>query len=271
MVRIFHRFGWLVLAGLLVHSEVRAEALQVHPDRDATLFEDPTGRFANGAGQWLFVGRTWDQNGIEALLRRALIRFDLAAVPPGSQVLSAELHLLVDRVPPGAAGALLSVHRVTRDWGEGASNAPGPEGQGTLAQPGDATWLSAFHDSVAWTNPGGDFAANPVASAPLASSDGPVLVPSSPGLVALVQDWVDDPGGNHGVALLGDEQLARTARRLLSRENRNPGAPALVLEFVPPTEAVRPVPAGSTWGWAVLVLFLLAGARAGLRPVRTRA
>ena len=41
----------------------------------------------------------------------------------------------------------IGIHRLTRDWGEGASDAPNEEGAGAPSEPGDASWNFAFFDS----------------------------------------------------------------------------------------------------------------------------
>ena len=110
-----------------IHTEIRAEVAELPAMLDTTLFEDENGRLGNGAGQYLFVGRTWDENGIDKLLRRALVKFDLDVVPSGSTINSVSFGITIDQVPPAASSAIIRLHTVTGSWGEGASNAPGPE------------------------------------------------------------------------------------------------------------------------------------------------
>jgi hypothetical protein len=242
---------------------LQAAVVDLPPVMDATLFEDEQGRLANGAGQYLFIGLTWDENGIENLLRRTVLKFDVSAIPAGSTINYASVSLTIDRVPPEATPATVNMHRLTQAWGEGASNAPGPEGRGTLAQPGDATWLHTFYDSGSWTAPGGDFAQPAVASKAISSSEQPLVFESSPALVADVQSWLDTPSGNHGWILLGDEVFGKNARRLLSRENSLPGGPLLTIEYTEPVPEVFSVPALSL---QALVLLALSLAAAGAYP-----
>jgi hypothetical protein len=64
--------------------------------------------------------------------------------------------------------------------------------------------------------------------------DGPAVYTwaSTPGLVGLVQGWVDVPGGNHGVLIKGDELMPGTAKRFESREFGTAGArPALTVRY----------------------------------------
>lgn len=241
-------------------EDLRADIAELSAIQDTTLFEDNAGGLGNGAGQYLFVGRTWDENGIDKLLRRALIKFDLGSVPVGSTINSVSFSFTIDKVPPAATSAIISLHTVTASWGEGASNAPGPEGRGTIAQVNDATWLHRFFNTELWNAAGGDFVAQPVASEPISSSPQSVTFATSPQLVAAVQAWVDNPAANHGWVLLGDEVFPQNARRILSRENQNPGTPLLSIDFTPGPAVVVPViavPSMNTVGMLVLVVLLL--------------
>ena len=254
------------------HQDLRADTVELSAAQDTTLYEDATGRLGNGAGQYLFVGRTWDENGIDKLLRRALIKFNFDSVPPGSTINSASFSFTINQAPPAATSATISLHTMTEDWGEGASNAPGPEGRGTIAQINDATWLHRFFDTELWNTAGGDFAAVAVASEPISSSPQSVTFATSPQLVAAVQAWIDNPATNHGWALLGDEVFPQNARRILSRENAGPGNPLLSLDFTPGSVVAIPavaIPATSTMGLLILVLLLLVLSRFFLRTQLT--
>ncbi len=184
-----------------------------------------------------------------------MVKFDLSSVSRGSTISSASFSFTINLVPPAATGAIINLHTVNQNWGEGASNAPGAEGRGTTAQVNDATWLHRFFDTLAWDNPGGDFSAMAVSSESISSSPQSVIFSSNPQLVAAVQDWVDNPASNHGWILLGDEVFPRNARRILSREHEGPGNPLLSIEFTP--APARPVPAITGASLLVLVLFLL--------------
>jgi hypothetical protein len=120
---------------------------------DNTLYEDPLGQLSNGSGQYIFVGVS-----NQPALRRATLRFDIAGseIPAGSTIDSVRLTLHMSR--SNAGPTTVSLHRLAAAWGEGASDASGPEGQGIGAAAGDATWIHTFFDTNQWTNPGGDFA-----------------------------------------------------------------------------------------------------------------
>jgi len=235
-------------------TDLQADVLEFSPVMDTTLYEDASGRLGNGSGQYLFIGRTWDENGVDKLLRRAVLKFDLDSLPRGSTINSASFSITIDQVPPTATSAIVSLHSLSRNWGEGASNAPGAEGRGTTAQVNDATWLHTFYATGLWNTPGGDFAVEVLASETISSSPQGVTFTSLQ-LMADVQRWVDDPASNHGWVLLGDEVFIQNARRILSREYSGPGGPLLTLDVSPPPPV--DVPALTTTGLLILVLLLL--------------
>ncbi len=220
---------------LLVFSMISAASADVMmfiPSQDASLYEDPGGQFANGSGQYLFMGRTWDQNGIDALLRRSLVQFDLSAIPADSLINSVTLDFEINQVALNSQIGTALIHRVTAAWTEGPSNPIGPEGQGTTTQAGDSSWIHRSFPNQLWTTPGGDF--NPVSSGSAPFSTGPQTMTfvSTAGMVNDVQSWTTNPATNFGWVLIGDEVNIRNARRMDSRENMNT-QPTLTVDFTP--------------------------------------
>ncbi len=209
-----------------------ADELTVSTDRDNTLYESPTGNLSNGAGEHFFAGLN-----AQGAIRRAVIHFDLSAIPAGSIIESAELTLNMSMTIAGAVPVAL--HGLTADWGEGTSDAPGGEGGGTGATDGDATWLHTFWDTDLWSSPGGDFAPTASATAVVGGA-GFYTWGSTAGMVADVQAWVDDPAQNFGWLVLGEESPGGkdtpTAKRFDSREIGVEGtlAPRLVVQYTPP-------------------------------------
>ncbi len=224
---------------------------------DATLYEDLGGALANGSGDYLFTG-------IGNEIKRALIAFDLSALPPDSLVLEAELTLHMSRTIVGARAQ--SLHRVTLPWGEGDSNAAGEEGGGTAATAGDATWLYRFFALQTWNTPGGDFVAAASAHS-VVDGIGFYTWSSTPELIADVGKWVADPSSNHGWVLLGNESpTGQTAKRYDSRTNANPAfRPVLRVVTERPVVAV---PATSSTGLVGMVLLLAGGTVLILRAAR---
>jgi hypothetical protein len=195
--------------------------------KDTTLYEHPSGALANGAGTSMFVGMT-GQPGI----RRALLHFDVAAtVPPGSRILSARLEVNVQS-SPGSGPTATDVHRVTQTWTEGATVASGGQGGGGAAVAGDTTWLHADSPNTLWNNIGGDFVATPSFAFTMGTGGSFVTTPY-PGLIADVQTWLDNPSGNHGWLLKGDESLVGSASKLSTRESSNSSQhPRLIVNYL---------------------------------------
>jgi spore coat protein A len=214
--------AFLVLA---LPEAARATVVTLPAAKDNTLYESATGALSNGAGEYLFTGRTKD-----GLVRRAVLAFDVASViPAGSTINSVTLSLHASR-NANTVLRVTTVHRVLADWGEGASNATQNEGEGAPAATGDATWLRRFHPATPWTAAGGDFAAT--ASASTVITGNATYAWTSAGLVADVQSWLDAPAGNFGWLVRGDESVSETAKRLDSRENGQAASrPALVIDY----------------------------------------
>ena len=105
-------------------TPVAAATTVLAPTKDNTLYQDPTGAVSNGAGTYLFAGRTNSGS-----IRRGLLAFDIAAtVPANATITSATLRLTLSRTIGQAE--TIELHRALADWGEGASNAGTNEGQG---------------------------------------------------------------------------------------------------------------------------------------------
>jgi hypothetical protein len=194
--------------------------------KDNTLYESTAGTLSNGSGQYFFAGLT---NGGE--IRRGLIAFDIAgAVPAGSVITGAKLTLHMSKSRAGAED--VSLHPLSADWGEGASDAPLQEGGGTAAAAGDATWLHTFSPGQFWTTPGGDFAV--AASATTSVGAVGFYDWSSAGMIADVQSWLDAPAGNYGWLLMGDEATSQSTKRFDTRENPEASVrPVLEISYIP--------------------------------------
>lgn len=203
-----------------------AGTLTLTPVADNTIFSE-NGSVSNGAGDFLFAGQT--ANGVN---RRALIRFDVAgALPQGSTIVSASLTLTVSMTISGPVP--VTVHRLAASWGEGASNAAGNEGNGALAQSGDATWVRRFFGGSPWTTFGGDFVPTPSATRLVDQFTAHTFGPSLE-LANDVQLWLDDPASNFGWIVIGDETTLGTAKRFDSRTSPSLAGPVLTIDFNPP-------------------------------------
>jgi hypothetical protein len=240
------------VAVMILASPVAADLLEVEPFQDTTLIETTDGSLSNGSGEGVFVGNTSGGGGIPPT-RRALLAFDLSALPEGAVVQSATLTLQLVNGPTGASDLdVLTLHEVLADWGEGASSATG--GKGAPAALDDATWLHTFYEpgdpsqAPMWAQPGGDFAPLGV---PISGNDGTAFWWNSPALAADVQTGVDDPASNFGWLLIGDEGVLSTALKFGSREALTVGdRPVLSITYVPePQRALLGASAilGVTW------------------------
>ncbi|MFM1920809.1 MAG: hypothetical protein RLZZ303_2443 [Candidatus Hydrogenedentota bacterium] len=203
--------------------------LRLQPTADASLYESATGNFANGAGPYIFSGRTGDNAGFAN--RRALLQFDIAgALPPDAEIISASLRLRCSKTPVGGSATVMSLHPVTRAWNEGPTATPGAGGAGSLAQTGDVTWLHTYFNASFWDTPGGDFLSAP--SATRIVDDTGFYVWSDDQLATDVAGWLENPDANFGWMLIGDEVGEKTARRFDSRENATEqNRPELIIHY----------------------------------------
>jgi len=202
-----------------------AESVVLGPVKDNTLIERDAGSTSNGAGPHFFAGRIAIPPG-ETL--RAVLAFDVAAnVPAGATITGAALTLHMSKTIVGAQE--VGLYRMSGDWGEGTSSYFG--GSGAPATPGDTTWLHTFYDDQFWTMAGGDFMA---LSSAVIEVDGPGFYTweSTPEMAADVQAWLDDPAGNFGWILLGNEDRFPTVKRFDSREYEDETRrPQLAIEY----------------------------------------
>ena len=94
------------VAIIALQGEVQRCAGQVlvtGSSKDNTLYESTAGNLSNGAGVGMFVGAT--DNGS---IRRALIAFDLSAIPSGAVVTEVALTLHMSRTVSGGEAVSLT-------------------------------------------------------------------------------------------------------------------------------------------------------------------
>ena len=225
-----------------------ANIINITPSKDNTLYEyDPAvGDTSNALGFHLFAGKTG-----MGKLRRGVLAFNIAgSIPAGSTITGVTLSMNMSRTPISVAYPV-ELHKLLADWGEGTSQASGEEGQGAPATPNDATWRHRFFDTMFWAVQGGDFAAT-VSASQSVSVVGPYMW-SSQQMVADVQDWLDNPAGNFGWLVLGDEKPTLTAKRFDTRESANP--PVLTVQYtLPTTPTPTPTPTATATATATATL-----------------
>jgi len=239
-------------------STARAETLLLPAAADATLYEVAVGDMetANSRGEHLFAGRIATSE-----RRRALLRFDLSAVPAGATITSAQLSLSLTRDPPNGTPITMRLVPVTAAWSEGPTDAGSPGGNGVLASAGDPTWTQRAFPATPWLAPGGDFVDVASASTQVNTVARYQWGPGA-GMTAQIQAWLDQPAINRGWLLIADEAAGNTtARRFASRESATPAdRPELRIEYtggVPLPQAPSGIPALSAWAAALLVLVLM--------------
>lgn len=217
----------VTLATLVLGSMAAADTMSIVADRDNTLFQSQTGGISSGSGSSLYAGRInfevnndWE--------RRAIMRFDVSAIPAGSKIIEASVQVSVTRSPPQPPQNVpFELHRCNQAWGEGGSSASG--GSGAPSQIDDATWFHSFYPDSDWSTPGGDFEAVQSGSV-LINSNGNYVFTGA-GLAADVQSWADG-AENHGWIMTADVSEPRTVRQFASRESSVASArPTLVVVF----------------------------------------
>lgn len=178
--------------------------------------------------------------------RRALIRADLSMIPPGSTVTSVSLQLNVWMSGDNFGDFDYTLHRTLRDWGEGTVVGSSEGGFGDTPDLGDATWVSNFHGTSTWTNPGGDF--SPTASATAtAGFAGTTATWSDAGMAADAQGWVDDPASNFGWTIVSSiEGQFKRVKKFRSAESPIL-RPVLIIEYTPPPSALPIKGVIATW------------------------
>ncbi|MFZ5830784.1 MAG: DNRLRE domain-containing protein [Planctomycetota bacterium] len=231
----------LGLVGALMAAESYAAVIEIQPAKDNTLIQstDPGAQRSNGQGD-IFSGRT-GQNPPTISVRRGLIQFDIAGSLPAGVIITS-VTLTIPGVQGRSGDPTTTLHRVLQDWGEGASEFIG--GQGDGAEDNDATWLYRFYnkanptESLAWSTPGGDFVSAASGSSVISDDlgGGQLFSWSSAGMVDDVRFWLANPSQNFGWLILGDESMGQTAKRFNSGESAVP--PVLAVEYVPEPSTV---------------------------------
>ncbi|TDJ44155.1 MAG: hypothetical protein E2O52_08975 [Gammaproteobacteria bacterium] len=224
----------LVLTGMALSSIAAAATVTVTPSRDATIFSSGG---VNGIGD-LFAGTSGTITPSDQ--RRALLYFDLAAIPADAVITDVSLTLSVLAAQGSETGSL---HRLLQAWAEGDQAAGAGAGIGAGGGGGapsspvgdnDVTWTTTGL-GPAWANAGADFipAASGSALLPLA---GNTVTFSSAGMASDVQGWVDASFGNFGWIITGSD-IAPNVRKFASREAVS-GQPELSVTY-----NVIPIPA----------------------------
>ncbi len=205
--------------GLITSFSWGQTTVSLTPSKDNSIYEE--GNNLSGGQGRLYSGPTCQGNA-----RRALIQFDLSSIPSGVEVTSVNFSVDVSKVGTNVKASRYSLHRLTTEWGEGASISGG---KGGSAVSPDATWQSAQLDSTNWNTAGGDFNAIASAKIDFGTSRGPGSVTDTTALIQDVQDWLGGDVPNFGWILIGEESESCTARQFGSKETGN--APQLTITY----------------------------------------
>jgi lysophospholipase L1-like esterase len=205
----------------------------------------------NWGGDNIFsVGGVEGSSGHE--VRRALVRFDLSAVPADAIIRDARFRLFnlsTDNSSPLAVRA----YRVTKDWVEGTQDPPDPEN-------GSSCWDAAQLGSLPWSAPGA------AAASDLAQNDDPnfdrLETPEASAtlgrmgtfyewdLTGAVGHWLDGTWDNNGILLQADDEGDRNLRRFYSSETQTDPhrLPCLVVTYATPPVSVNLPPTAEAGG-----------------------
>jgi len=255
------------ILSLILVAAMRAGAaddpVEIDPVEDTWLNSDYTGRAQNrGELPEMQIYGTADGK-----MNRALIKFDLKAVPGGFR--GAILRITAYNAHyEGAATSFLRAHQVTRGWSEKS-----------------ATWDEAL-DKAKWAHPGGDFAPQPAGGARLYGPLGGEKARTFDfEISALARTWAANPGQNYGVAIMLEKGCLAEIRIRSKEFNGAAERPKLLLYYkedapkmgpfipaaeVPPFEPydpanpeIKPSAAISSWklNEAVEVKFSASGAK----------
>jgi hypothetical protein len=229
-----------------------SQTVSITPAKDNTLFQEQEN--SNGLGANFFAGNT---NIGVGNARRGLLYFQLnGVIPAGSTITSVSLQLYCNKVPSSSPVTDMKLHKLLAAWGEGTTDAGEDfDGNGLPATADDATWLQRIFGTSSWTTPGGDYTPAASASTPVSGANA-YYTWSSAQLITDVQGWVNTPASNNGWIVIGDETIARTAKRFASKNNTNTQLqPQLTITYLGPVPvtltnfAAKEAAGGITLNW----------------------
>jgi hypothetical protein len=209
-------FSVILLIALSFSDYSNSQTVTINSMKDNTLYEDASGLSSNGAGQYFFTGATAFGG-----LRRGVIAFDIAGnIPQCATITSVSLTLHMSKTISG--GTDVELIKLLEDWGEGTSAPGGQEGFGAPSEPGDATWIHNYYSGVFWDNGntvGGVYSGTVSAVTSVSAENLFYTWGSTSEMTADVQQWLNNPSGNFGWIIIGDERNAATAKRFDTKEN----------------------------------------------------
>ena len=202
----------LTRANVVVH-QTTPYVLTLQPGANGldTYIDSVKQTFNYGADTTIYLKGGGKDNG--------LMKFDLAAIPPGALIQSAQLGVYTTNASSGPSDSL-TLYRVTRQWTEGS-------GSGSATADG-ATW-NATDGTLAWSTAGGDYDASTGVSTAFAGTVGW----SNFDLAALVSDWAAGTVPNYGMLLVPSAGVVNAT--ISSSDNATVAQrPVLTVTFLPP-------------------------------------
>ncbi len=202
-----------------------ADTVTLSPTEDTTITEKDFS-LPGGSGATLDSGTTGPNEGLKR--NRALLKFDFTgAIPSSATVTSAALTLTLVQTPSVTTSLWFSLHKVLQNWSASA-----------------ATWTNRLSPPAPWSAPG---AAAPqdyssfVSQSNLITGLGAYTFSSNPGLLADVQDWVNNPANNFGwILICEDEELEKSLRKFASNEATTAtNRPSLEVQFSIPSSPTQ--------------------------------
>jgi len=201
----------LLFSIFLVNEDSFSITDTLRATKDNTLYENEFGLLSNGKGQYMFAGTT---AGVQ--IRRGIISFGVNDfIPPGAVITGVKLVMHMSKTI--ALSKRVKLHRVTKNWGEGNSDAFSEEGGGAASDSADATWVHNFYNTDYWSSPGGDYSA--VESGQTNVYAIGFYTWTDPQMIADVQNWVNNVSPDFGWIIVGDESELATAKRFDTREH----------------------------------------------------
>lgn len=176
-----------------------------------------------------------------ANLQRSLIEFDLFSPPniegpaltPESEIISAKLYLTCFTSLGAGEDVYISLHEITQAWVEGNGTNQNPSSNGVSWSRRTVDLLT--QTPIPWTNAGGDFVADPLAT---------VLAPDEPGVLeidVLSAAQIAIAGGRGAgngimsmIAKLTKEEGIRAFQFHARESGESSVRPKLVVESIPP-------------------------------------
>jgi RHS repeat-associated protein len=141
----------------------------------------------------------------DGVVHRALVRFDLRAIPVNAQITSATMSLGYGATTAAVGAATLQ--RITRGWNEGRGAFPGAcDGSG-------ASWLET-QGGVRWTAAGAD--ADTAIAATIPAKSRATAGRDTVDVAGVVRSWISGQAPNHGLVIkAADEKVPATGRTWL--------------------------------------------------------